>query len=76
MKEQMALINVDQHYQPTTWINYRLARWLLFLQEDLIDVFGLSRVPLDIRQTVHSVQNYLALPPTEFGPDFGEIDPN
>lgn len=76
LKKAMAKINVatNEESQPPEWIEYRLQRWLLFCQSDLIEVFGNSRVPLDLRRTVRSVQEHLQEPLTNFGPDFGQID--
>ena len=74
LKEEMENINQSHNSQAATWIDFLLEKWLRFVQEELIDEFGVSSVPLDIRNTVHSVQNYFELQLTEFGPDFGEID--
>ena len=74
VKKEMADINQCRDSQPLTWINFRLERWLREVQEEVIDEFGVTHVPLDVRNTATSVQEYLEKPLTDFGPDFGEID--
>ena len=58
----------------TTQYEIAAREWLLLL-EQMIAIWGLGLIPLDIRNGVHSVQSALDFPLTSFGADLGAGPP-
>lgn len=66
-----AMVAITAAFRDGDDVNSHMAKlegWLDMFA-DYAKQFGDARVPLDVRNTVHSVQNCLKIPNTAFGPD-------